>query len=165
MLFGCIELTPKQRAEELLNKYIKNDKEVMKELDEYIEKQELNPKQKEIYKEVLQNEYAGIKYKIVNETIKGNKAIVTAKIKVKNLYKIEKDAIDYMHNNPNEFLTERKFNQNKFLNYKLEQMLNRTDKTSYMIDINMTKKNNIWFINKLSDETIKKIHGLYQSKL
>lgn len=162
-ILGCsITLTPKQTAEELLNKYIKNDSAIMKELDAYVEKQDLNPKQKELYREVLQNEYSSMKYTIKDETIKGNKAVVKANLKVKNLYKIEKEAVEYLHNNPKEFLTEGKFNQNKFLNYKLNQMLNRDDLTSYSIDINMTKKNNIWLINKLSDETIKKIHGLYE---
>lgn len=162
-ILGCsITLTPKQTAEELLNKYIKNDSAIMKELDVYVENQDLSPKQKELYREVLQNEYSSMKYTIKDETIKGNKAVVKANLKVKNLYKIEKEAVEYLHNNPKEFLTEGKFNQNKFLNYKLNQMLNRDDLTSYSIDINMTKKNNIWLINKLSDETIKKIHGLYE---
>lgn len=164
LLVGCVgQLTPSQTVEELLNKYIKNDTEIMKELDTYIENQDLNPKQKEVYKEVLQDEYSSMKYTIKKETINGSKAKVLAKLKVKNLYKIEKEAIEYLHNNPKEFLTEGKFNQNKFLNYKLEQMQNRTDKISYIINVNMTKKNNIWFINRLSDETVKKIHGLYEN--
>ena len=165
-IFGCsFNLSPRERVEELLNKYIKNDREIMKELNIYIKKQELNEYQKELYKEVILDEYSNLKYEIKRESIKKDKAEVKVRLKVKDLYKIENESIKYLYDHPKEFLTEGKFNQNKFLNYKLNQMKERNDLINYIVKFKLTRKNDVWFINKLSDETIKKIHGMYEYEL
>ena len=165
-IIGCsFNLSPRERVEELLNKYIKNDREIIKELNIYIKKQELNEYQKELYKEVILDEYSNLKYEIKNEVINGNKAEVRVRLKVKDLYKIENESIKYLYDHPNDFLTEGKFNQNKFLNYKLNQMKERNDLVNYIVKIKLTKKKNVWFINKLSNETIRKIHGMYEYEL
>ena len=161
-LFGCIgSLSPSENVEELLNGYIKNDKKIMIELDKYIDKQELNSEQKDLYKDVIKDEYQNIKYRIKNENIKNKKARVTAEIKVKDLYKIEKESDDYLKKNLKEFTTNGKYNQNKYIFYKLNQLKEKNDTVNYDIKIYMTKKQDVWMINPLSDETIKKIHGMY----
>ena len=162
-LFGCINnLSPKKRAEEFFNMYIENNKDVMLELDNFIQKQELNNNQKDLYKNIIKDNYTNLKYKILDEKIYGKKAMVKAKIKVKDLYKIEQDATNYLTSNPSDFYTEGKYNQNKFINYKLSEMKKRTDEVKYNIILKMTKNSNVWFINSLDDDTLKKIHGTYK---
>lgn len=162
-LFGCINnLTPKKRAEEFFNMYIENNKDVMLELDNFIQKQELNNNQKDLYKSIIRNNYTNLKYKILSEKISDKKAVVTANIKVKDLYTIEKDTIKYLGENPADFYTDGKFNQNKFINYKLEEMKKRTDEVKYNVRLNMIKKSNVWFIKELDDKTLQKIHGTYK---
>ena len=162
-LFGCINnLTPKARAEEFFNMYIENNKLVMLELDSFIQNQELNNNQKDLYKDIILDVYTNLKYKITSEKVNGNKAVVTANITVKDLYTIEKDAINYLTNNPDNFYTEGKFNQNKFINYKLNEMKIKNNIVKYNIDLFMIKKSNVWFIKKIDDSTLQKIHGTYK---
>ena len=48
----------------------------------------------------------------------------------------------------------------KIEEYKIKQLKATTTKTKYTIIFTLTKKDNKWALDKVSDEDLKKIHGL-----
>ncbi len=50
----------------------------------------------------------------------------------------------------------------EFIDYKIDQLKNVTEKVKYEITFNLTKEDNKWKIEDISDIDIEKIHGLYE---
>lgn len=162
ILTGCsFKMTPSDKVEALLNKYISNDADIMKELDSYIDEQELNDTQKEKYKEIVKNEYSTMKYNIKSEKKDNETAVVTVDITVKDLYKASENASLYLQENPQEFYTDGEYDKVKFIDYKLKTMEKAKDTVDYTIDFTLTKIKNKWVIDELNHETLEKIHGIY----
>lgn len=162
LLTGCFgSMTPSEKTEDFLNKYIKSDEKIMKELDTYINKQDLTDKQKERYKTIIKDEYSNILYDIKNETIDGEKATVEVSIKLKDLHKPNKEAESYLKEHATEFYTGEIYDPAKFVDYKLERMEKSSDTISYTIYINLNKVDDVWTIEDLDDATLEKIHGIY----
>jgi len=162
VLTGCLgNMTPSEKTEELMNRYIKNDANIMEELDDYMEKQDLSTEQKERYKNIIKDEYSTIKYKIKDEVIDGDDAKVTVDIEVKDLYKCSNDAGVYLKDHREEFLTDDVYDENKFIDYKLSLMEKNTDTVKYTITIELKKTDNIWTILEMDNKTLEKIHGIY----
>lgn len=161
-LTGCMgAMTPSEKVENLMNRYIKNDPDIVTELDTYIKEQNLSDEQKERYKKIILNEYATIEYKIKNETIVEDDAKVEVDIIVKDLYKASKDAGDYLVDHVKEFYESDVYDENKFINYKLEIMEKSESKKDYTIYIDLVKKEGNWIIEEIDEETLEKIHGIY----
>ena len=154
-------MTPSDKVEALLNKYVSNDTEIMKELDSYIKEQELTDTQKEKYKDIVKNEYSTMKYDIKDEKIDDETALVTVDITVKDLYKASEEASLYLQENPQEFYTDGEYDKEKFVDYKLKAMEKAKDTVDYTIDFTLTKIKNKWVIDDLNNETLEKIHGIY----
>lgn len=49
----------------------------------------------------------------------------------------------------------------KYIDYKIEQMKTVTDKVKYTITFNLSKKDNMWVVDDISDIDRQKIHGLF----
>ena len=49
----------------------------------------------------------------------------------------------------------------KFMDYKLDQMDDVKDKIKYTINFTLTKKDNNWEMDEITDIDRQKIHGLY----
>lgn len=161
-LGGCIgKMTPSEKTEEFLNRYIKNDPIIISELDTYLSKQGLSNDQRKKYKDIIINEYATIKYEIKEERIDGASATVKTVIDVKDLYRASKDAEDYLLENPEEFYTDDEYDKDKFNNYKLETMEKSSLRIDYTINIKLKNKDGVWTIEELDNETLEKIHGIY----
>ena len=162
LLVGCFgTMGPSERVEDMLNKYIKNDQDIMDELDTYIDKQDLTDEQKDRYKDIIKDEYSKIKYEIKDETIDGDAATVEVSIEVKDLYKATNTAENYLLDHPTEFYTNGIYDANKYIDYKLKTMEESTDTVTYTIYINLIKVDNVWTIEDLDDTTLEKIHGIY----
>ena len=166
LLVGCsigISNTPSLAVENYLDKYINSDDAVMLELDEYIKDQtDLTDEQKETYKEVLKKQYNDLEYDIQEENYDGDTAIVTVKITVYDLYKVQQDTDNYLTDHNDEFVDANgKYDANKYLSYRLEKMKNTGERVDYTIDINVSKVNNKWSVDQLSNEALQKIHGIY----
>lgn len=162
LLVGCFgNIGPSERVEDMLNKYIKNDNDIMDELENYIDKQDLNEEQKERYKDIIKDEYATIKYEIKDETVNGDGATVEVSIEVKDLYKATNEAENYLIDNPTEFYTDGIYDTDKFIDYKLNKMEESTEIVTYTIYVNLINRDNTWVIENLDDETLEKIHGIY----
>ena len=164
MIVGCSLLSsgPTKKTEEFFKKYQNLDDSVLKDLELVVEGTTLNTeKEKSDYTKAMKMQYSDLKYKITNEKVNGDEATVTAKISVYDFYKVQTNANNYRLSHESEFLTDNVFDESKFMEYKLKQMINATDRVEYTIDINLTKKDNEWTVNEFDKTTLEKIHGTY----
>lgn len=165
MLVGCgctLLKTPTKKVEELLNMYKMKDKDVMDELDEYVATQDLTDDQKDKYKEIISKQYTDMKYEVTEETIDGEEATVTAKITVYDLYKVQKDAEEYLTDHKSEFYDETDtYDKTLFIDYKLDKMKSATDTVDYTVIFQLNKVDGTWEVDQLDNDTLEKIHGIY----
>ena len=163
MVVGCSCSNDKaaDAVEKYLNDYKALTDNVLADIDELVENEDLTDKGKETYKEVLKRQYRDLIYTIENEDYDGDTAKVTVKITVYDLYKAQKDASEYLSNHPDEFLTDGEYDNDLYMDYKLEQMRDMNDTVSYNIVFNVTKTDGKWYVEQPSDEVLEKIHGVY----
>lgn len=164
MIVGCSLLSsgPTKKTEEFFKKYQNLDDSVLKDLELVVEGTTLSTeKEKSDYTKAMKMQYSDLKYKITNEKINGDEAVVTAKISVYDFYKVQTEANKYKTTHESDFMTDNKFDEEKFMEYKLKQMMNTAERVEYTIDISLTKKDNEWTINELDKTTLEKIHGTY----
>ena len=156
--------TPKEKVKELLDKYKNQDSMVISELDDVISN-EYTGDYKERYKTLLTNQYKNMEYKITDEIIDGNTAVVTADVTVYNYASSIETANEYLRKHEEEFYKEdtedKTIDNDKFLDYKLDLLEETTDRKTYTIEFTLTKEDKEWKLDDLSDDNISKIHGLY----
>ena len=124
------------------------------------------------YKEIMTNQYKNMEYKIINESIEGNEAVVDAEITVYDYSSVMNNASEYLKDHIEEFkkdaqeltdeITDNDYDQDKYNEYRLKKLEEATDKINYTIEFNLTKKDKKWVIEPLSDSDIQKLHGLYE---
>lgn len=66
---------------------------------------------------------------------------------------------DKMEDAADEITTD--YDEDKFMDYKLSLMEKVTDKTKYTIEFTLTKVNNEWKLDELSNSDMEKLHGIY----
>ena len=154
--------TPTSSVENLLSKYNTNDEEILVELDDYVNDSELTLEQSKKYKDIYLKQFKDMKYEIKNETIDGDNATVTVQITVYDYYSVEKEANEYLTNNPDEFKTNGEYDKSLFTDYKLKKFSEVNKTVDYTIEFNLTKIDNKWEVNDLTREQLEKIHGVYE---
>ena len=108
------------------------------------------------------NNHDGEVLKELDKLIASDEAVVIAKITVYDLYGVQKEADSYLETHQSEFLdSEKKFDHNLFLDYKLEQMKRVNKKVDYTIEFNIKKQDGNWIIENPSPTDLEKIHGIY----
>ena len=153
--------TPTSAVERLLARYNNQDEAILVELDDYINDNNLTDDQNTKYKDVYTRQFKDMKYEIKEELIDGDTAIVTAQITVYDYYTADKEAQAYLSDNMDEFMTNGEYDEALYVDYKLKQF-ESTDKTvDYTIEFSLTKVNNNWEVNELTNEQLEKIHGVY----
>ena len=158
---ACSVNKAKDAVEDYLNNYQSLDDNITKQLDEVVEKEELSDEQKEVYREVLERQYKDMKYEITNEVYDGDEAVVTAKITVYDYYQVQQDIAEHLKENREDFYIDGAYDEDLYIDYKLDTM-KKYDKTiTYTIDFKVTKENSKWVVNDLSESDIEKIHGIY----
>ena len=159
---GCMKKTAKGAVQDYLNQYKNLSSNVISSMDDVVNDENLTDSQKEKYRDILKRQYQDLKYEIVNEKYDGDNATVEAKITVYDLYKVQKDANNYLTNNGDEFKENGVYSNDLFMNYKLDKMKKVTDTVEYNITFNVTKddKGN-YKVNDLSNSDLEKIHGVY----
>lgn len=160
---GCgMEKTARDVAIEYLDMYRNKDKIIMNELDEFVDNEDLTDNQKQKYKEVLEREYATLMYKVVDERYDGDVAFITMEITVVDLFKAQEKAAEYFNDNPTVFNDEDgEYSKELYTDYKLDMMSKETDTVTYTIDIKLEKDGEDWKVVQLSNESLEKIHGIY----
>lgn len=156
LLVGCsLSNSPTSKVEELLTKYQSLDSDVKDGIEGVIEDENLTSSQKDRYKKLLEAQYKNLSYEIKDERIDGDNAIVSTEIKVINYKKAINDTYNYYNGN-NDYTLEE-YNDTKLSNLEKEK-----EKVTYTIDFEVKKdKDGNWNISSLSNETIKKIQGMY----
>lgn len=159
---GCMKKTAKGAVQDYLNQYKNLSSNVISDMDNVIDDENLTDSQKEKYRDVLKKQYQDLKYDIVSEKYDGDNATVEVKITVYDLYKVQKDANDYLTNNGDEFKENGVFSNDLFMDYKLDKMKKAADTIEYNITFNVTKdeKGNYKVVD-VSNSDLEKIHGVY----
>ena len=164
---GCSDMmnTPSGRVEEFMAKYQTMDSDVLEDLDKIVDKEsDYDGDHKEEYKRLMQKQYQNLSYKIKDEKIDGNEAIVEVEIEVFDYASAKEDAEDYIDNHEEEFTNDEeesaKYKEDEYI---LKQLGTTTDKINYTITFYLTSDDEKWELQQLKDSDIEKIHGLYQS--
>ncbi len=175
--------TPTNKVEEFLGKYQSMDSAVLAQLDSVISSDKtMSDEQKKEYRGLMEKQYQNLSYKIKSEEIDGDNATVVAEIEVYDYATSINKSKDYYNEHRDEFLDDNDNTNNnndnntvgdaiedivsdtaKFIDYKIKQLKDVTDKTKYEIKFYLTKdKNNEWVLDDITDIDRQKLHGLYE---
>jgi len=162
LMCGCYLSTPTKEVESYFNKYQTDYEKVISDMSSIIDMTGFNDKQKEEYKNILKKHYLKLEYKIKDEVVNANKAVVTVEIEVIDYSKILNEVSLYKEGYEGEFLDSfGNYSESKFIDYKLSKLKDAMDKVKYTLDISLTKIDNKWYIDELSREYKEKINGIY----
>ena len=151
---------PEDEVNNLFKKYQSLSEEVLTDLELTAEVSAFNEEEKSGYIKAIEKQYTDLEYKITNSETNADKSVVTVNITVYDYYKAQKDAENYMNDNTSEFIEDGIFNSEKLLDLKIKNMMDTKERVEYTLNIDLTKDEK-WTIDKLSSETLKKIHGTY----
>lgn len=166
LITGCGEKLnnkPTKQVEKFFMNYQTLSKDVIEDLNNTLAREDkMTDEQKEKYKKIIKNHYKNLTYEIKDEEINGNQATVKVEVEVYDYSKIKKNIEEYYKENQKEFLDENNnIDQKKYIDYKLEELSKAKEKIKYTIDMKLTKVNDEWKLNSLSDIDEEKILGIY----
>lgn len=172
--------TPKQKVSEFLDKYKSENTDIIEDLVNTI-KADINlADHQERYKTLMTKQYKNLEYEIKDEIIEDTNAVVEAEITVYDYGSAIRKANEYLNSNPDKFkkdpdnqvntneasddtTTTTSYDEDKFMEYKISEMEKVSDTVKYTIEFTLTKVNDEWQIDQLSDSDIEKLHGIYVS--
>lgn len=164
--FGCANNTARSTVDNYMKKYKTLDSEVLVDLENTIKNENLTNEQENKYRDILKKQYKDLTFNILEEEYDDEVSYVTVKIEVYNLYKVQSDSLIYLENNPQEFYdNNNNYDINKYIDYKLDKMKNTTERVNYIITFTVTKEDNKYVIENLTNDDLKKIHGIYNYEL
>ena len=156
LLVGCsLSNSPTSKVEELLNKYQTLDSDIKSGIDDVLKEENLNDSQKERYRKVIEKQYRNLAYEVKDERIDGDTATITTEIEVLDYKKAINESVS-KYQDRNDYTVE------EYNNSKLDALEKTKEKVKYTIDfevVNVKKGNRK--LSSLSNETIKKIQGMY----
>ncbi len=158
---GCTDNRAKDKVRDYLDNYKKLDDNVSTQLDKLIDEEDLKDKQKDKYKDILKRQYQDMKYEITDEVYNGDEAKVTAKITVYDYYKVQQDTAKYLSEHKDEFYTDGAYDEDLYIDYKLDEMKKYETTVTYSIDFTVVKENGKWVLEEPTNADIQKIHGIY----
>jgi len=162
IITGCNNTnTPTNEVQKLFLNYTSLSSDLLIQLDRVIDGEILTDEQNAKYKEVLKRQYEDLQYKVKDEVINDDIAIVSTEIEVYNLKKAIKESDEYLENNREEFYLNDEFSNELFWNYKLDKMYNTNERITYTLDLSLTKIDDTWHLDELLETDRQKIHGLY----
>ena len=169
LITGCkMDNTPSKAVEKTMAKYQSMDSKIISQLDTIISSDITMTDEQQIkYKNLMERQYQNMTYKITKEEIEDQNAVVYAEIEVYDYGNSIKKSREYYEEHKEEFKDEKENNidgvlSGKFIDYKLKQLENATERIYYEIKFDLEYKNNEWHVKDLSDNDIEKIHGLYE---
>lgn len=156
LICGCenTKNTPTGIVENYLSKYQMLDKEVTSKLKRMLDEEDLSEEQKEKYEDIFVRQYQNLSYKIKNEEVYGNTAIVDVEIEVLDYHQI-------IEKTKNEIDDKEKEDKNEIIELITENLRDAKDKNKYEITFNLTKNEDIWTLDEISKIDKEKIHGIY----
>lgn len=164
-IVGCTNLmnTPTKKVEYLLSKYQKNDEEVLKQLsDTLLNETVLDNNQKERYKEIMKKQYRDLTYMVKNEAIDGKTAVVEVEIEVYDYSKAITEIENKLLDNSEEYKDDTgEINTSLYNDDKLTALENVKERVTYTINFTLSKADEEWIVDDLTETERMKIHGLY----
>ena len=164
LLTGCgMDNTPTMKVENFLNNYKNLDEVVINQMGDIINIDTMMDEvQKNEYKEILKRQYKDLSYTIKNETIDGDRAVITTEIEVYDFYKVNNLSELYYTTNPDKFIDESgNLVNSKYIDYRLSELKSSNEKIKYTIDFTLRKIDKNWIIDDIDEVTRQKIHGLF----
>lgn len=167
LITGCdigkkLDNTPTKRVETFLNKYQTLDDDVLDSLDSVIAEEPLfNNEQRDKYRDIIKSNYQKMMYKIKEEEIDGDNAIVIAEIEVIDYSKVMSESETYRLENMEEFMANGEYDESKFIDYRLDKLKEAKEKVKYTIDLTLTKVDEEWILDDLTKENEAKLNGVY----
>lgn len=191
LVTGCgNSMTPIGAVEDFLGKYQSMDSDVLAQLDKVVnDDTTMSDEQKKEYKSLMEKQYQYLSYKVTDEEIVGDTATVDVEIEVfdyassirksDEYYEKNKDMFEEAYEDDNKSKEDMIDNNashegnvntddgnivtqtKKYIDYKIEQMKTVTDKIKYTITFNLSKEDNEWVVDDISDIDRQKIHGLF----
>jgi len=166
ILIGCenVSNTPTKQVEGFFNKYQILDRDVLDDLDSVLlEEENLSEENKTNYREVIKKQYQNLVYQIKEEKINADVATVRVEITVIDFSKILASFQYDRENNPEIFFNAGgEYDEQIYYGKVIEGIANAKDKITYTLDINLSKINDKWVIDKIDRDTEDKILGVYQ---
>lgn len=169
ILTGCslgtnMDNTPTKQVERYLNDYQTLNSNVLSELDSIVDQEIMfDENQKTTYRDILKKHYQDLTYTIKDETINGDKATVEAEIEVNDYTKVLKEADSYKTTNASEFNDENNmYDESKFIDYRLEKLKDNKERVKYTIYFSLTKIDDDWTLDSLTETEQQKILGIYE---
>lgn len=155
--------TPTKKVENFFSNYQTLNSDVLTQLDEVVNNEtDFTEEQREEYKELIKKHYKDLTYEIKDEIVDGDNATVTVEIEVTDYSKIMTDADTYLTDNPNEFNNEEGvYDVTLFTKYRLDKLKEAKDKVKYTLNLTLTKVDDDWALDALTDTDESKIHGMY----
>ncbi len=165
---GCDSMmnTPTKRVEEFLNKYQRQDEEVINQLRESSKESDFSLDGDNYigYINIMKRQYKDLTYTIKEEMIDGENATVTVEIEVYDYKNALKEAEEYYTAHPLEFKNDGgKLDNNKYITYKLNKMKDSKDRIKYTLNLTLSRKDKKWIMNNITEIDRQKIHGLYSN--
>lgn len=168
LLVGCTtsENTPTKKVEDFMSKYQNLDSEVMSQLDKVISNDNtMKEDQKKDYVALMKKQYQNLSYKIKDESIEDDNANVTVEIEVYDYNSSLSKSEQYYKNNKEEFMDkDNSLDENKYMNYKIEELQKVSDRKKYDIIFTLTKEDNEWVMDNINDSDREKLHGLFKEQ-
>lgn len=173
--------TPTKKVEEFLGKYQSMDSTVLAQLDSVISSDEtMSDEQKKEYRGLMEKQYQNLSYKIKNEDVDGDKATVVVEIEVYDYATSISKSKTYYNEHRDEFLDDKDKDKDdnntvgdavsdivdetsKFIDYKIKQLKDVTDKAKHEIKFYLSKDDDgEWVLDDITDIDRQKLHGLYE---
>ena len=168
IMTGCsltdMDNTPTKQVETYLNNYQTLDSNVLTELDSIVNNEELfDEDQKTTYRDILKKHYQDLTYTVKEETVNGDRATVEVEIEVTDYTKAIKEAEAYKSTNESDLLDENGvFDDTRFNTYKLDLLKSSKDRVKYTIYFSLTKTNDKWMLDQLTNTEQEKLLGIYE---
>lgn len=191
ILTGCKSSmnSPTNAVEKYLNKYQNLDGEVTTQLDNVISSDvSMSDEQKKDYKDLMLNQYRNLSYKVLNENVNGDEAEVEVELEVLDYASNIGESRIYYKNHLDEFKDKEDKKDDKadekkeddkndslmedasdaidnvasFIEYKIKNMKDVTNTSKQKITFYLSKVDNEWVVEDLSETDLQKLHGLYE---
>lgn len=171
--------SPTSVVEGFLGKYQSMDSSVLSQLDSIISNDtSMNDDQKKDYKALMERQYQNLSYKIKDEEIDGDVATVDVEVEVFDYASSINTSREYFKDHQDEFKSDDSWNGDlenendevvggvvdnlaSFIDFKIKELMDVTDKTKYDITFYLSKKDDKWILDDLNDSDREKIHGLF----
>ena len=165
ILTGCNTMmnTPTKKVEKLLSMYQTKDEEVLKQLDNVLLTETiLDTDLKERYRELMKKQYGNLSYQIKDETIDGDVAVVEVEIEVYDYNSAIENVEDNLINDSSNYMDDTgNLLTSVYNEEKISLMENVKNRVTYTINFTVSRIEDEWIVDDLTETERLKLHGLY----